>query len=122
MKQLSKRRIIEFMGTLPGRCSSCGHNTRMLFSIPIGSFISSTCCYFSPLDSASLHFHPLNALMKPTPCRESPDRAMKSGARVRSYGEFIEYLMEKHPGIRKADLGFVGQNQVLYWDPLWETP
>ena len=43
-----------------------------------------------------------------------PDRRCKSGQKVSTYGGLIQYLREKDPRIRLAELPFEGRNIVLY--------
>ncbi|GAB5366572.1 hypothetical protein AAMO2058_001154600, partial [Amorphochlora amoebiformis] len=65
------------------------------------------------------------ALNKPfavVPCcvfsYENPDRRLEStGVRVTSYEQFVDYLQEKHPGIKRDFLAFQGKNLVLYKPP-----
>lgn len=45
----------------------------------------------------------------------SPDRRKPDGGEVVSYGEFIDFLRQKHEGIEVAWLPFRGKNKVLYW-------
>jgi hypothetical protein len=40
---------------------------------------------------------------------------------VRSYGDFVQYLQGKHPGIRAGKLDFEGKNDVLWWIPQSES-
>eukprot|EP00121_Abeoforma_whisleri_P010589 Awhi_evm1s9769 len=47
-----------------------------------------------------------------------PDRKLEDGSPVRTYEQFITYLLQKHPSIQKdtlADLG--GSNVILYTRP-----
>jgi hypothetical protein len=41
----------------------------------------------------------------------------RSLRQVRSYGDFVQYLQGKHPGIRAGKLDFEGKNDVLWWIP-----
>ena len=47
-------------------------------------------------------------------------RTLPCGTPVRSYEQFIEWILSKNPLIRKKDLGFGGRSLVLYYDPKWE--
>ena len=47
-------------------------------------------------------------------------RILPCGTPVRSYEQFIEWIMLKNTLIRKKDLGFGGRSVVLYYDPGWE--
>uniref|UniRef100_A0A7S1BRR7 Methyltransferase domain-containing protein n=1 Tax=Corethron hystrix TaxID=216773 RepID=A0A7S1BRR7_9STRA len=46
-----------------------------------------------------------------------PERRLKNGKEVRTYNEFIQYLMEKDERIEKTDLPFEGKNIALTFDP-----
>lgn len=46
-----------------------------------------------------------------------PHRKKLDGSTVTSTEEFIDYLQEKHPSIKKCDLPFNGRNVVLYRRP-----
>ena len=46
-------------------------------------------------------------------------RVLPCGTPVKSYGQFIEWIMSKNALIRKKDLGFGGRSLVLYYDPSW---
>ena len=43
-----------------------------------------------------------------------PERRTKDGDSVRTYVQFIDYLVAKHPDIRLAYLPFKGRNRVVY--------
>ena len=43
-----------------------------------------------------------------------PQRRTKDGAPVRTYIEFLDYLMRKDPEIKMDYLPFKGRNRVLY--------
>ena len=47
-------------------------------------------------------------------------RTLPCETHVRSYEQFIEWIMLKNAMIRKKDLGFGGRSVVLYYDPGWE--
>jgi len=46
--------------------------------------------------------------------KQFPKRHLKDKRQVRVYGELIEYLMEKDPGIRALSMDFDGKNVLLY--------
>ena len=46
-------------------------------------------------------------------------RVLPCGTPVKSYGQFIEWIMSKNALIRKKDLSFGGRSLVLYYDPSW---
>ena len=46
----------------------------------------------------------------------SPERRLRDGGAVRTYEEFIQYLMEKDPRMRRATLPFEGRNIVVFLD------
>ena len=43
-----------------------------------------------------------------------PERRTKDGDSVRTYVQFIDYLVAKHPDIKLAYLPFKGRNRVVY--------
>jgi hypothetical protein len=43
-----------------------------------------------------------------------PERKLKSGNAVRTFSEFIEYLMEKHPDNEQVRMGYLGPNLVIF--------
>ena len=47
------------------------------------------------------------------------ERILPCGTPVRSYEQFIEWIMLKNALVRKKDLGFGGRSVVLYYDPKW---
>ena len=44
-----------------------------------------------------------------------PSRRLKDGRPVVTHAEFCDYLCEKNPKIKRAQLEFEGRNDVLYW-------
>ena len=66
------------------------------------------------------------ALDKPfavIPCCVFPkifdQRVLPCGTPVKSYEQFVEWIMSKNALIRKKDLEFGGRSLVLYYDPIW---
>ena len=43
-----------------------------------------------------------------------PERRTKDGDSVRTYVQFLDYLVAKHPDIKLAYLPFKGRNRVVY--------
>ena len=43
-----------------------------------------------------------------------PMRKLDNGKMVNSYDEFLDYLLQKDPRLRRASLPFEGKNQVIY--------
>lgn len=48
--------------------------------------------------------------------RIAGERRLRSGEPVRTYEEFVEYLMEKDPRMRSESLPFAGRNVVVFLD------
>lgn len=47
--------------------------------------------------------------------RDFPHRRLKSGVRVTTYEQLLQYLKEKQSGIQSRTLPMGGKNQVLFW-------
>lgn len=50
-----------------------------------------------------------------------PGRRGPGGEEVRTYDQFVAYLIAKSPGISCAELPFEGRNKVVYGDPRGTT-
>ena len=44
-----------------------------------------------------------------------PLRRLENGVMVNTYDEFLQFLMQKDPRLKKAELPFSGKNQVIYF-------
>jgi len=43
-----------------------------------------------------------------------PERRLRGGGHVRTFGEFVDYLMEKDEGNEQARMAYAGPNLVIF--------
>jgi len=66
------------------------------------------------VDFAVAHNKPFVVLPCCVCAEQFPDRKLKNGQAVKSFDEFVGYLMAKHPGNEQAKMGYLGPNLVIF--------
>ena len=78
------------VGVHPDQVTGCIVDTAVHLGIP---FVVVPCCVFA---------------------NEFSTRRKRCGGPVRTYNDLVQFLQEKHPNIRVAELPFVGRNTIIY--------